>query len=585
MFILKMLPTFFYYTTFFVFLHECRLLITFNITCNSRRMLLLIRRYGILIIILQCKMKNEKIWEKAARNFIWDKPYKKISEASENIGPRKWFTGGKLNYTRAIFEKNFALGNTSKEAVVFYQSPFQKESYTYASLLDKVSALASYLEQKGIQRKGRVLILADSKKEQVFSILALLRLGIQFGVIYSNFPPPLINNLIKNSKATHIISNERLAKIINAKNASLIKLENAPKKGTTIISPRPVSSNFSSVLYFSSGTIGNEPKIFLKGTAGYFSGINHIVCANLFKNLKKYFIFSTIDFSFGDYPLLCGLIAPLIQGGKAVFLDFKYRLNDNFIIKILEKEGVETIVSSPPFFEISQNKCRTNKIKSIILAGQKISLAVSDLISKTFTGACLINAAGSQEASVFMINFSDKKSCKSINIVRPLPKLEYKIIHKELCIKDTWPGLALPLNDKQFYLKRWRGRFFSTGNLLKKTAFGWEIIGRTDKIIKHRGRQINLEYLDNIFESQPFVQKAKCLIVENKPKLEVAVFLSLKQNCKKRFHLQLEKIIKKTIADKFGSYAQPCRIIFVKEFPTSASGKVMEKILLKKYVH
>jgi len=529
-------------------------------------------------------MKKENIWQKAAQNFIWDKPYKKISQAPKT-GPKKWFVAGKLNYTKTIFEKNFALGNALKEAVVFYKSPFQKKSYTYASLLNQTNLLASYLEQKGINKKSRVLILTGSKKEQVFLILALLRLGIQFGVLYSKFPPTLINILIHKSKATHIISNKKLAKSIRAGKASFIKLDNVPqKKAAPVIRPGSVSSDFSCFLSFSSGTTGEKPKIFLNGTAGCLIGMDYIIQAAIFNGLKDDYILNTLNFTFGNYPIIAGLIMPLNRGGKIIFLDFNYRLNDKSIMKILEKEGVEMVISSPPFFEIPQNKYSSPKIKNVLIAGQKVSLTVLDLIIKTFPGACLINIVGSQEASAYLIrSFSNKNSKNLINVLKPLLGLEYKIIKKEIFIKDTWPCLAPPLNNKRSYLKRWRGRFFGTGDLVKKTKLGLEIVGRSDQLTKYRGRQINLEYLENILESQPFVHKAKCLIVHNKSKSELAVFLSLKQEHQNFSLSQLKNLIKKIVDARFGSYAKLSKIVFVKEFPTSASGKVMEKILLKKY--
>jgi|GEM_PF-2628753 len=538
--------------------------------------------YGIINNI-ENKMKEENVWQKAAQNFIWDKPYKKISQTSKT-GPKKWFVAGKLNYTKTIFEKNFALGNASREAVVFYKSPFQKESYTYSSLLDEVNALACYLEQKGINKKSRVLILTDSKKEQVFLVLSLLRLGIQFGVLYSRSPLAIINSLILKSRATHIISNTKLAKIISSKKIILIKIDSKINKKAVLknkIVPRLVFSSFPSFLCFSSGTTGEIPKIFLNGNAGFFVGAHHIFETNFFHDLKNNFILAMLDFAFGN-SMMPSLITPLIKGGKVVFFDFSYRLNDKSIIKILEKEGVESTVSSPPFFEIPQTKNKTNKIISIIIGGQKISESVLDFIKNTFLGTRLVNTLGSIESFAYLKCLSDKNS-KSIKILKPLPELEYKIINKEIFIKNTWPCLVLPLSNKQSYLRRWQGNFFGTGDLARKTKLGLEIISRKDKLIKHKGQMINLEYLEKILESEPFVQKAKCLIVCNKSKSKIAVFLSLKQEYKNFSRSLLENSIKKIVDVKFGSYAKPGKIVFVKEFPTSAGGKIMEKILLKKY--
>ncbi len=193
-----------------------------------------------------------------------------------------------------------------------------------------------------------------------------------------------------------------------------------------------------------------------------------------------------------------------------------------------------------------------------------------------------MNTVGSIESFAYLKCLSDKNSVL-INILKPLPELKYKIINKEIFIKNTWPCLIMPLKNELSYKKRWRGRFFGTGDLVIKTKLGLEITSRKDKLIKHRGQMINLEYLEKILESEIFVQKAKCFIVRNKPKPEITVFLSLQPKYEKYSPIKLTALIKKNIEIKFGRYGKPDKVIIVKEFPTSASGKIMEKILLKKY--
>ncbi len=529
-------------------------------------------------------MRNDDIWREAARKFIWDKPYNEISVPSGGKKPRKWFTGGKLNYTKTIFEKNIAGGNALKEAIVFYESASKREPYTYSSLLEKVNSTAGYLRQKGITPKSKVLILTNSKKEQVFLILALFRMGVRFGVLYSKFPPALINSLIQKSKATHILADKKLAEFIVPGKSRLIKLDglSSIKKSAGNIIPRSVSSSFFSYLCFSSGTTGKKPKIFLTGTAESLVAINEIFQSEFFGDLGNCSVLSTNDFAFGTYPIIVGLFMPLARGGKIVFIDFGYRLNEKHIIKILKDEGIEAIASSPPFFEIGLKKYRDDKIKKVILAGQKISQAVLGLIKTIFPEARVINGVGSQETSGYMVSFSDKNSA-ALNILKTLPGLEYKLINKEICIKDTWPGLAMPFNNKKAYSSRWHGRFFRTGDLAKKTKSGLELIGRSDKVVKYRGRQISLEYLEEVIGAQPFVKKARCLIVQGKPKPEIRVFIMIKSGDKKYSLAKLENSVRKNIESKFGKYMNSGKIIFVDEFPTSASGKIMEKLLLKKY--
>lgn len=528
-------------------------------------------------------MKYENLWEEAANDFIWDIPYKELFRVSSDTAYPKWFVGGALNYTKTIFERNIDSGNGDKEAIVFYTSSSQREAYTYNTLLEKVNSYADYLERKGIDKGKRVLILTDSKKEQVFLILALLRLGVQFGVLYHRFSPAIIDALITESKATHIVCSKAFAKAIHLEGVTIVSSTQVSRKRNILIHPRIVSSEFSSFLCFSSGTTGKKQKIFLKGTAGSLIGLDRTYRSCFFNDTNDHSSFlNTLEFAFADI-LVPGLIIPLNCGKRVIMLDFKYRLNDASVTALLKKEKVEIIFSAPPFFEIPQNMYRVNGIKKIILVGQKPSSAVLNLSQKTFPGARLLNAVGSTELGIFMMNLSDGRS-KNITTVFNVPTgLEYKIIEEELCVKDTWPGLALPLNEKKAYRNRWHENLFSTGDMVQKVKGGLEIIGRKDKVIKFRGRKMNLEYMENLLATLPFVSKSKCLIVSRNLKSEIAVFVILKQSKEKQSFSVFENAIKKSIATTFGTYASTGKVVFVKEFPTSASGKVMEKLLLEKY--
>jgi len=526
-------------------------------------------------------MKYKNIWKEAANNFIWDVQYQELFLASSDIKYSKWFVGGALNYTKTIFERNIDSGNGDKEAVVFYTSSSQRESYTYRTLLEGVNSYADYLERKGIDKKNRVLILTDSKKEQVFLILALLRLGVQFGVLYHRFPHTIINTLIKESKATHVVSTKKLAKMISVENVDIISSTYISKKRNVIIHPRSVSSEFNSFLCFSSGTTGKKQKIFLKGTAGSLIGLDYTARSYFFSHLEHSFL-NTLEFAFAEV-LVAGLITPLNCGKKVIVFDFQYRLNDASVIELLRNEKVESILSAPPFFEIIQNNNRANGVKNVILAGQKPSSAVLELIKKTFPKAQLLNAVGSTELGFFMMNLSDEKSGKITNIFKLPTGLEYKIIKNELHVKDTWPGLALPLNEKQAYRNRLHDNLFATGDMVQKIKDGFEILGRKDKIVKFHGRKMNLEYMENLLNTSPFISQSRCMIVSKNQKSEIAVFIILKQDYKKQSYVTFENLIKKTIAVEFGNYANMGKVIFVEEFPLSASGKVMERLLLKKY--
>jgi propionyl-CoA synthetase len=144
-------------------------------------------------------------WAEAAEEIDWFKPAERIFDASQGQYGR-WFTGAICNTAYNCVDRHAA--TRPQQAALIYDSPItgQKHAYTYAELLDEVSALAAVLRDMGITKGDRVIIYMPMIPEAVFAMLACARLGAIHSVVFGGFAANELATRINDAKPKLILS-------------------------------------------------------------------------------------------------------------------------------------------------------------------------------------------------------------------------------------------------------------------------------------------------------------------------------------------------------------------------------------------
>ena len=101
-----------------------------------------------------------KFWEGLAKELFWFKDWDK---AFVHEPPYfQWFSGGKINITSNIFEKNYLGFEKIKDKTAFIWEPEPKEekqqSFTYGQLFKVVNRFANALKKLDVKKGDRVAI-------------------------------------------------------------------------------------------------------------------------------------------------------------------------------------------------------------------------------------------------------------------------------------------------------------------------------------------------------------------------------------------------------------------------------------------
>jgi propionyl-CoA synthetase len=126
-------------------------------------------------------------WAAAAEEIDWFTPPGKVFASDSGLFGR-WFEGATCNTCYNCVDRHVEAGHGDRIALR-YDSPVtgQKRTYSYAELLEEVSALAWVMRENGVQKGDRVVIYMPMVPQAVIAMLAAARLGAIHSVVFGGF--------------------------------------------------------------------------------------------------------------------------------------------------------------------------------------------------------------------------------------------------------------------------------------------------------------------------------------------------------------------------------------------------------------
>ncbi len=127
----------------------------------------------------------EIFWSSHARKISWYKDWKDVLELSDE-GLATWFRGGKLNTCYNAVDRH--LGSEDRTALI-YESPVTDtiQNFSYSDLQKRISKIAGFLKNLGVQKGDTVVIYMPMIPEAVMAMLACARIGAIHSVVFGGF--------------------------------------------------------------------------------------------------------------------------------------------------------------------------------------------------------------------------------------------------------------------------------------------------------------------------------------------------------------------------------------------------------------
>jgi acetyl-CoA synthetase len=581
----------------------------------------------------------EAFWAEAAESFYWRKRCDKTLDW-EFEGPTvKWYSGGKLNITENIFEKNlYTIGN--QPAIIWEpNSPEEPgRTLTYAELSIEVNRFANALKNLGVKKGDRVAIYMPMIPELTIAMLACARIGAIHSVVFAGFSAASLADRINDAESKVVLTADggfRGEKITPLKDIVDEALTNCPAKQTVVVYQRtklPVNMvagrdiwwhdavngqsdvceaeemDAEDILFilYTSGSTG-KPKGIVHTTAGYM-----VYSAYTFKNVFQYnagdVYFCTADIGWvtGHSYIVYG---PLLNGAQTLMF-----------------EGVPTWPDAGRFWDIV-DKYKVNQFYTAPTAIRSL-LAMGNgfVVNKDLSSLKVLGTVGepiNEEAWHWYHDHIGRNRCPIVDtwwqtetggvMISPLPgiiptkpsfatlplpgiqpiivdaegkELQGNSVKGNLCIKFPWPGMARTIwgdheRFRQTYFSSFRNLYF-TGDGVQRDEDGYyRILGRVDDVINVSGHRLGTAEIENAINAHPLVNESAVVGYPHPIKGQGIYAFVVCGELSTGGEEGIRKSIKMAVTNMIGPFARPDLIQLVPGLPKTRSGKIMRRILRK----
>ena len=503
------------------------------------------------------------------------------------------------NFTHDVMER-WAGERPDATALWWVNATGQREiKYTFRQIADECLRAANFLEECGIRRGDRVLLVLPRVPQWWISMLAMVRLG---AVPVPGTPLLTSRDLlyrIDSAKIGAVITNaEGAAKLEDFKGIRLIVggewpgwtgFDEGVRSASAEYHGEPTRSDDPAIIYFTSATTGH-PKMVLHTQASY--GLAHRLTGQLWLDLTPEDVHWNIsDVGWGK-AAWSSFYAPWHMGACVFAMNTVGKFDAAKTLGTLEKYPITTWCAPPTALRliIRQDLSRYSfpHLRHVVTAGEPLNPEIISLW-KSATGLTIHEAYGQTETIMTIGNFR----CLG-NEVRPgsmgkaNPDFEIGVIDEHL--NEAPAGqegeIAVRVSPRRpvgLFLEYWqnpeataaqfRGDWFLTGDRAIRDADGYFwFVGRKDDVIKSSGYRIG-----------PF--EVESALLEHKAVLEVAVvgkpdamrgqivkaYVVLQEgwNEDDALKVELQWHCKKSVAP----YKYPREIEFVSTLPKTTSGK------------
>ena len=450
------------------------------------------------------------------------------------------------------------------------------------------------LAQFGIKRNDNVAIVLNNSLDFVISFLSTINVGVsaplnpnykegEFKFYFSDLKPKLIITNFEDDHPAIICARKFKIKILNVRNN--IFQTNSNKKIKKI---RSSGLNDNALVLHTSGTTSKPKMVPLSHNNIINSALNISVSLKLSKRDKNIILMP----SFHIHGIVASILAPLISGGKIVVLP---KFNALSFYKSLHSHSPSWFTGVPTMLQSildrsEKNSKIINNHKLRFIRSSSASLPTDTLkkLEKVFK-IPVVESYGMTEASHQMTSNLLPPRKRKVGSVGIPQGIKVKVVNENYNkLKDYKVGEILVkgrsifkkyIASKKINSNSFDKGWFRTGDLGYFDEDGYLFIsGRIKEIINRGGEKISPKEVDEVFMNYKKVNKAVSFAIDH-PKLgeDIGLAIVLNKNVKCS-----SSELKLYAQDKLAQYKIPKKIIFLKEIPLGATGKIQRIGLAKK---
>lgn len=447
---------------------------------------------------------------------------------------------------------------------------------TYRELNEQANRIANSLIEHGVKPGDIVAFMLPRRSYLIAAMFGILKAGAAYLPIDPDYPKDRINYILEDSKATYLITEEKIAGL----------LENADSRNPCVA----ISSNSLSYCIYTSGTTGAPKGVLIT---------HRNICNFIQKNSINAFQKTLADTC--DTVICCNslsfditlqeVILPLLNG-LTLFLIFNaqiYNLQASSELVSDDRLGLIITPTKLELYMMNEHFCSQILHRvSVLMCGAEPFPAKSLNQIRKYTNAIVFNGYGPTETTCGVL-YSPITDIDNIAIGKPIANTQIYIVDRymrpvpigatgELCIAGDSIGVGY-LNHPELTAEKFIDNPFGKGKLYKTSDLAyWRedgnivYVGRNDFQVKIRGLRIELGEIENALQGVPGVAQAMVAVRRSAEGRQlICAFYTGRETD--------GKVFRSAIGQKLPKYMLPHIFTHLDELPLTTSGKVNRKAL------